>query len=100
MGGGGYRFQTAITGGAAAGNAAHRVAVELSAGALRVTRRGRASWQLGLRWTGLGRGAHVGPAPEAAGEARVDGERASWARGGGSEEWYVNGPSGVEQGLT
>src|SRR6185437_7172984 len=51
-------------------------------------------------WTGLGRGTRMGPAPAVEGEARIEGARGSFGRTGGNEEWYVNGPKGVEQGFT
>jgi hypothetical protein len=92
-----YHFAQAPSGGAAASNAAHRLTVALAAGALDVE--SADAWRLGLRWTGLGRGARVAPVERPRGPAEADGDRASYRRADGSEERYVNGPAGVEQVL-
>lgn len=77
-------------------NAAHALAVELADGALRVRPQVGNRWEIELRWTGVGRGAEsTAPASAEWGEARLEGNRASYRRADGSEEWYVNGPLGI-----
>ncbi len=67
---------------------------------------GGAGWTLELRWTGLGRGPRLEPLAEAS-SLTLDENRVSlWrqipggaAGGAGLEEWYLNGPLGIEQGF-
>jgi MYXO-CTERM domain-containing protein len=98
-GGEAYRFERGSSGGASGRNEAHRVAVALEEGALHVMRAGGDGWHMGLRWTGLGRGARVAAVARPEGGAEVVENRGSYRRADGSEEQYVNGPHGVEQGF-
>ena len=52
---------------------------------------------LGLRWTGIGRGASLASVPE--GEVGHEGARVEIRRAG-LLEWYLNSPAGLEQGFT
>jgi MYXO-CTERM domain-containing protein len=97
-GGEAYRFERALSGRAAGHNAACEIDVALADGALGVTRAG-GSFHAALRWTGLGRGSQIVPVARPETEADVAGNRATYRRADGSEEQYVNGPLGVEQGF-
>ena len=57
------------------------------------------AWSFGLELTGLGRGA-TQLERSASPEARIADERLTYAWGAGLEEWFVNGPSGLEHGFT
>src|SRR5580700_10145351 len=98
-GGEAYRFERGSSGGASGRNEAHRVAVAREEGALHVRGAGGDGWHMGLRWTGLGRGARVAAVGRPVGEAEVVENRGSYRRADGSKEQYVNGPRGVEQGF-
>jgi MYXO-CTERM domain-containing protein len=98
-GGEAYRFERAPGRGAAGRNAAHRLDVALVEGVLGLSRRGGDAWHLGLGWTGLGRGSTIATVARPETEADVAGNRATYRRADGSEEQYVNGPLGVEQGF-
>ncbi len=98
-GGPAYRFEVGPTGSATGKNAAHQVDVALADGAVAVNGGGSGGWHLGLRWTGLGRGAHVAQVASPSGEATLTENRASYRRADDSEEWYESGPLGVEQGF-
>ena len=81
-----------------AANAPQGLVAELAGGALSVRSLGAARWSVQLRWDGIGRGqSRESVAPANAPE--VNGNRASYLREDGSEEWYLNGPLGVEQGF-
>src|SRR5580704_16500870 len=67
-----------------AGNGAHHAGVTLADGALRVVAAHGGAWQLGLRWTGLGRASRVARVASPDGEARVAEDRASYLREDGS----------------
>jgi FG-GAP repeat len=94
-----YRFGAATSGVVAARNAIHHVDVALARGELDVTAADGAGWHLGLRWTGIGRGSAVAAVQAPVGEPSVADSRGSYVRADGSEEWYENGPQGVEQGF-
>lgn len=57
-----------------------------------------APWSLALRWSGVGRRGDV-RAVEPPVDAAVERNRASYRRSDGSEEWYLSGPLGIEQGF-
>ena len=102
-----YRFEPAgkrtpaEAGGARAEVPTQGLRVSLRNGVLKLSSIGEATieppWAISLRWTGLGRDALLEEvaAPDATPE--LDGNRASYHRPDGSEEWYLNGPLGVEQ---
>jgi len=97
-----YRFQRATAGAATGKNTAQQIDVALADGALGVNRSGNeisAGWHLGLRWSGLGRGASVAAVAGPSAAAGVTDNRGTYLRADGSEEWYVSGPLGVEQGF-
>jgi hypothetical protein len=96
-----YDFGRASAAAPATGdNAAQALSVELVDGALRVQPHANAgAWSCELRWTGIGRGAELAPVEQSAAAPEVTDNRATWRRGDGSEEWYLNGPLGVEQGF-
>ncbi|MBW2529335.1 MAG: FG-GAP repeat protein, partial [Deltaproteobacteria bacterium] len=72
----------------------------MSSDGLRLTSRPWGSpWELRLAWTGLGRGQLVEEVVEGATGPTVDGNRAVLSRSAG-DEWYLNGPLGLEQGFT
>ncbi|MBI4705330.1 MAG: hypothetical protein HY744_29850 [Deltaproteobacteria bacterium] len=97
----GYALERAQDGlGAVGANRAQGLGLELGAGALRLrTLDGTDQQGIELRWTRLGRGRALAAVPEAGCDARIEGGRASWRRGAALEEWYVNGPAGIEQGF-
>jgi hypothetical protein len=57
-----------------------------------------ASWAVELRLTEMGRGSEMHAVAPAAGETAVEANRATIPHEG-IEEWYVDGPLGVEQGF-
>ena len=76
-------------------NAAQRLSFRFSsAGVSVVSGRGRETFSL----VGMGRGAVVDRVPRVVPMARSN--RVAYLRGRGLEEWYVNGPMGLEQGFT
>lgn len=50
-------------------------------------------------WSGIGRGDDITPVELPVGGAVVEGNRGTYRRPDESEEWYMNGPLGVEQGF-
>jgi hypothetical protein len=58
-----------------------------------------ASWRVGLRLTGYGREGSVDAVAELQ-AVQHEGNRVSFQRGPDLVEWYVNGPLGLEQGMT
>lgn len=104
-GGPGYHFSRLQAPGRAVpvvtgSNAAQGFAVELHRGVVQLRRtRAAAGEAFTLRWAGLGRHDRlVAVSPPPAG-AFVTANRVSWLRADGSEEWYLNGPFGLEQGF-
>ena len=75
-----------------------RLTADVSAGHLLVDPIG-AAWHLDLQWIGLGRGGEIAAVPVPAREANLSGQRATYVRGNGSEEWYTSAPRGLEQGF-
>jgi MYXO-CTERM domain-containing protein len=101
-GGSAYDFEAAASGGATGRNSTHQLEVGVAGGATSVTRTTDATspaWHLGLQWTGLGRGSEIAPVPQPKSAAAVAGNRATYVREDDSQEWYENGPLGVEQGF-
>lgn len=96
-----YDFRLSTTGGRAlADNQAHGVQVSLAAGAVRLFAGfGPSAVPLEVRWTRLGRGDDLESVPEASDAMDLTGNRATWLRGPALEEWYLNGPLGLEQGF-
>ncbi|HEY2510677.1 MAG TPA: FG-GAP repeat protein, partial [Polyangiaceae bacterium] len=102
-GGPAYAFATTPSGSASARLGAHHLSVDLAAGGVNITGEAASAsakpWQLGLRWAAIGRAANVAAVPAPPHEAEIAGSRATYRREDGSEEWYVSGPIGLEQGF-
>lgn len=77
-------------------NHAHGMRVHIAGSTVDIT--GVAGSAFTMALTGIGRGGATGEAPEVA-ELRREHNRV-WLRRGDLEEWYVNGPLGLEQGWT
>jgi hypothetical protein len=72
----------------------------LGGGTLRVeSDTSAAEWSVSLRWTGIGRGDAVGSVERPTGAPQIEANRATHRRRDGSEDWYLNGPLGMEQGF-
>ncbi len=77
-------------------NARHDLAMDLSADGVRVSSPAQ-EWH--LRYRGLGRGDVTAPSPVVPKPVSATANRVEYRRGS-LTEWYVNGPSGLEQGFT
>ena len=94
-----YDFQAAW-GHAVARTPSQAFRAELSDGAVRVEPSSAAArWSLELRWTGIGSGTDVRPVARPAREPTLARNLATYHRSDGSQEWYLNGPHGLEQGF-
>lgn len=81
-------------------NHAQEYAIEIDGGRLRLSAGPAVTpWSLTMEWTGVGRGDELEPVPAVSSPVEVSGNRLAFARGGGLEEWYLNGPLGLEQGF-
>ena len=81
-------------------NAAQRLSVELAAGAIRLHAQvDMGAWSGELRWTSIGRDSGLLPVDRADRQPEVSANKATWRRSDGSEEWYANGPLGLQQGF-
>ncbi len=96
-----YRFEASADGTEVVGsNAAQRLTARLADGAMRVhPATDEPAWSLELRWTGIGRGSDIRPVNAPLAGADVVDIRASYRYADGSEEGYLNGPLGIEQGF-
>ncbi len=103
-----YRFTLEANGAVTAECAAHGLKAQLldgalelepAAGPLEANAAGAdaPSWWARLRWSGYGRGEALSPMARAE-QPEVVHNRVSYRRGA-AEEWYLNGPLGVEQGF-
>ena len=100
-----YDFASGATGADATlvgNNTAQRLRAEVNASGVQIESDPStvvgSSWHLGLQLARVGRGAHLAPVAPAE-EPRATSNRASLLHGQGIEEWYVNGPLGIEQGF-
>ncbi len=59
-----------------------------------------ATWSFELQLTGIGRVGSVLGVPPSRQPARTERNRVAYTRGSLIEEWYLNGPLGIEQGFT
>ncbi|MBW2459777.1 MAG: hypothetical protein JRI68_35125, partial [Deltaproteobacteria bacterium] len=81
-------------------NAAQGFALELHRGVIQLRHdRGAALEAFDLQWVRLGRQDCLVAVNPPRGGALLTANRASWLRADGSEEWYLNGPLGLEQGF-
>jgi len=96
-----YRFAVATArAGARAVNPAQRLSAGVADGALWVRSIGdEPGWSLELRWTGVGRGEEIRRVEPPLGDVEIVANRVTYLRPDGSEEWYLNGPLGIEQGF-
>jgi len=81
-----------------ANNPGHQFAAKLDAGALHIEPTAH-DWNLVMRWTGIGRGDLIASVPEPAEHPELSRNRASYRHGEGLEQYFVNGPLGLEQGF-
>jgi hypothetical protein len=81
-------------------NDRQQMTAELVDGALQIAATSpRGPWRARLRWATLGRDATVVPVALPVGLPRVKGGVAHIVRADGTEEWFANGPEGIEQGF-
>ena len=100
-----YNFASGATGAGdalVAGNAAQRLRAEVNSAGVKIESVSGvvdgSAWHLELQLAAVGRGADLAPVAPAE-EPSATSNRASLEHGQGIEEWYVNGPAGVEQGF-
>ena len=75
--------------------------IELEAGRARVSSLARgasADARIDLAWVAVGRGAALASVEEAT-DVRIAGNRVTFSRGADVDEWYANGPLGLEHGV-
>ena len=79
-------------------NTAHGIVADFSPEGIRVSSLGGADWTWGMVLAGYGRRGAVRSVSDA--QLSVSGNRAAYAYAEGITAWYVNGPLGLQQGLT